>query len=84
MAQVMHSLWTIHYGAKRIAFTPRRNIGAWVGLKKSWDHPVYSDDLFRGSILLSIGCTFLRLNANTWKTSADSLSALATSAHSER
>jgi hypothetical protein len=51
----------LHYAAKRIALSSRRNILAHMGLKKSRDEPLESGNFFRGSVLLSFRCPLFPL-----------------------
>jgi len=51
----------LHDAAKRIAFSSRRNIWAYMSLKKSRDHPLESGNLFRGPVFLGFGCSWLPL-----------------------
>lgn len=51
----------LHDAAKRIALSSRRNVWTYMSLKKSRDYPLESGNLFRGSVLLGFGSSWLPL-----------------------
>jgi hypothetical protein len=59
----------LHDAAKRIASSSWRDVLADGSLKKSWDYPLKSGNVFPGPLLLSFGCSWLPLKRKRVKNS---------------
>lgn len=59
----------LHDAAKRIASSSWRDVLADGGLKKSWDYPLKSGNVFPGPLLLSFGCSWFPLKRKHVKNS---------------
>jgi len=56
-----------HDPSEGIPFPSRRKIWSYMSFKKSGDQPLEGGNLFRGFILLSIGCSLLPLKCERMK-----------------
>jgi hypothetical protein len=60
-------VFELHDAAKRIALSSRRNVWAYMSLKKSRDYPLERGNLFRGPVFLGFGCSWLPLKCEHMK-----------------